>query len=270
MANATHSIEYDSETNEPRVTRTVPRLTVDEMRDRVVKILAGELYPSDQVTDQNVLGIVFMPLAMGGLHPDDSLIERFLGSASAPERVEGDPEKPKHPGYPETRPEAPEHPELVRPDPTILSDVEWGDREQEEWEEHFKQVELENRKLLLAWEEETRKWGLATEEVNEAHALVDAAYEETLVGWREELVAHAERTAWRDASIQEWQDLYGRVFAGWASEVGVLLGDMRKAAPRSINGYPIFFGFEMIHREDWARMRKALVRECARSQTLEV
>jgi hypothetical protein len=262
--------ETDEETGEPRIIMQVPRLTVDAMRDRVIRILSGELYPSDQVRDLSVLELVFMPLAMGACRPDPATIEKIMGSVEPPETIEGDPEKPEHPGYPEPEAEAPKYPELVRPNFQIRSDVEWGDREPEEWAAHWAEVEAKNQVLLQKWEREVEKHQKVLDGYREVQAAVDAEYEKVLEEWREELQQNADRNAERERVNQEWKDRYHRIFCRWGEDIGVFIGDMRKTFPRAINGYPMFFEFEIVHREDWARIYKALCREIERSKEIEV
>jgi len=265
-----YRVIQDEETGEDRVLLTVPRLSVEDMRDRVIRILSGELYPSDQVRDPSILEMVFMPLALGALRPDDEAILKYLGSTSPPETIEGDPEKPEHPGYPDPEAEEPVYPELIRPNPKLKSDVEWGDAEPEEWGAHLAKVEAQNQALLRAWEQEVEKHDVLRKAYQTVCGLVDAAHEKTLEDWREELASFQDRVVERERLRKEWTDKYDRVFKLWGSDLGVMVGDMRKAAPRSINGHPIFFGFEVIHRDDWDRIYNALVRETERSKTIEV
>lgn len=35
-------------------------------------------------------------------------------------------------------------------------------------------------------------------------------------------------------------------------DVGDVIGDLDKAGPRTVNGYPIFFSCQVVHRDDWA------------------
>jgi hypothetical protein len=45
---------------------------------------------------------------------------------------------------------------------------------------------------------------------------------------------------------------------------------MGKTFPRSINGYPIFHEFVIVHPDDWARIHAAALRESKRLEKLEV
>lgn len=265
-----YRVETDEETGEPRVIYSVPHLSVDEMRDRVVRILSGELYPSDQVRDTSVFEMVFLPVTMGALRPDSKLVEKFMGSESPPEVIEGDPERPAHPGYPDLEYEEPKYPELIRPDTKIKSDVEWGDREPEEWAAHWAEVESKNQDLIRKWEREVEAHQTLIEDYDKVRAKVDEEYEKTLADWRVLLEKSAERNAERERRNKEWVARYNRVFSRWGEEIGVLVGDMKKTFSRSINGYPIFFEFSIVRPDDWERIRNALIREIGRSKDIEV
>jgi len=52
--------------------------------------------------------------------------------------------------------------------------------------------------------------------------------------------------------------------------IGVLYEYMSEAAPRSINGYPIFFSMRILHKIDWEIALKMLVAEEQRQKRLEV
>ena len=53
-------------------------------------------------------------------------------------------------------------------------------------------------------------------------------------------------------------------------QIGCIYEFVDKAGPRSINGYPIFFSFRMIHTDDWARAAAAIEREEKRREKIEV
>lgn len=47
-------------------------------------------------------------------------------------------------------------------------------------------------------------------------------------------------------------------------QIGVVYGDMKDVAPRSINGYPIFFTIGFLNQADWERVKAAYGRESQR------
>lgn len=63
-------------------------------------------------------------------------------------------------------------------------------------------------------------------------------------------------------------------FAGWPEEalnnVGVLYSEYSKAFPRTVNGYPMFGEFRILHKKDWERASKAINRELERRKEIEV
>lgn len=54
------------------------------------------------------------------------------------------------------------------------------------------------------------------------------------------------------------------------AQVGVLYEEYSKAAPRSINGLPMFFSFKMLHIDDWKRAQVAIDKEMERRKTIEL
>lgn len=63
-------------------------------------------------------------------------------------------------------------------------------------------------------------------------------------------------------------------FTGWKKEdlgqLGCVYERIDKAAPRGINGLPMFFSMRMMHTEDWARAIIAINRELNRRENIEV
>lgn len=63
-------------------------------------------------------------------------------------------------------------------------------------------------------------------------------------------------------------------FDGWSEddmgEIGVIYEYISKAGPKCINGCPIFMSLRMLHRDDWERCRKAILREQERREEIEV
>jgi len=51
-------------------------------------------------------------------------------------------------------------------------------------------------------------------------------------------------------------------------EIGVLYAPMKAAAPRTINGLPMFFEVRALSRADWKRAREALIAEQERRKTI--
>lgn len=53
-------------------------------------------------------------------------------------------------------------------------------------------------------------------------------------------------------------------------DIGVLYASMKSAAPRSINGLPMFFEVRTLSRNDWARARAALIAEQERRKSIPI
>ena len=52
------------------------------------------------------------------------------------------------------------------------------------------------------------------------------------------------------------------------SQIGCIWEHMHKAAPRSINGKPIFFSLNLLHKDDWERAMVAIEREQERRKNI--
>lgn len=52
--------------------------------------------------------------------------------------------------------------------------------------------------------------------------------------------------------------------------IGTIYEYYSEAGPRSINGYPCFFGFRMLHIDDWRRVLAAAEAETARRENVAI
>lgn len=52
--------------------------------------------------------------------------------------------------------------------------------------------------------------------------------------------------------------------------IGVIYESYDKAGPRSINGFPMFFSFSMLHIDDWERAKVAIIKEQERRKSIEL
>jgi len=259
----------EEEEGEPRVLLDVPRRTQEEMKEIVLGLLNGSLLPSVFVPD-NLKGMVFLPMAMGGLSPPKEVVERVMGSASPPETVEGDPPKPPYPAYPDRNPDPPDKPTRRLPDPALKAALEWEDIEPEEWEAHLVEVEEENNLRIMQWQDAHNEWMDLCDSISEKCRQLDEAYAKEIAAWQEELKAHQDRDAERKLAYDTWVERHARIFSRWGEDVGCLLGDMKNTFPRAINGFPMFHAFSIVHREDWHRIDAAAQRESERQSKIEV
>ncbi len=247
----------------------IPRRSQEELREIVRMRLANEILFSDEVSP-DLTGIVFMPLAMGALRPSEEVLVEVLGSASPPETLKGEPQKPSHPGYPETAGEPPPKPVLAKLPKNILSDIEWGYIPEEEREALLEKLREENQQRIRAWEEASMVWMERLDADTRARTEVDALYEESLRVWEESLSKHEADVAARNLLREEWSTKYKAFMSEWAEDLGVVFGNMKDTFPRAINGFPMFHSVSMVHKEDWTRIKTALIREMERSRELEV
>jgi len=159
---------------------------------------------------------------------------------------------------------------MMRPDPTKKSALEWGDMEEEEWENHLEWVEAKNQGSIRKWEEDSMEWHRLLDGHTQIRRGIDTEHERLIAAWGAELALHQERAAEREAAYQEWVERQGRIFSRWGADVGILYGEMKNTFSRSINGQPIFHTFSILHLEDWERVDAACRRESERMRDIEV
>jgi hypothetical protein len=244
----------------------IPRLTEDEMREVVRDRLACKVMFSCEVSE-NMISMVFGCGMLGeALRPPADLVESLLGSSEPPEVLEGEPGKPEHPGYPEPVGDPPEKPTLIRMPESMRLDLEFGEiaEDDEDVLAVKAEVETENERRIREWDDASHAWHKALDEERRVRREINEAHDAALEAWQASLDQHADAVAAREAARDEWIARYEDHFSEWGADVGVLSGDMSKTYPRSINGYPIFHAFQIIHRDDWKRIESAIIREQSR------
>lgn len=244
----------------------IPRLTEDEMREVVRDRLACKVMFSSEVSE-NMISMVFGCGMLGeALRPPADLVESLLGSSEPPEVLEGEPEKPEHPGYPEPVGDPPEKPTLTRMPESMRLDLEFGEIAEDDEDVLAVKAEIkaENERRIRAWHDDSMAWHKALDEESRVRREIDKAHDAALEAWQASLDQHADAVAAREAARDEWTARYEGHFSEWGADVGVLAGDMSKTFPRSINGYPIFHAFQIIHKDDWKRIESAIIREQSR------
>ncbi len=258
----------DEEDGEPRPIYIVGRMSQEALRETVRGLLDGTWYPSVAVPEE-LMQLVFVPLAMGALSPPDELREKLVGHPPKLLEDSDKPELPEEPEYPK-KPGKPRLPKKVKVDPQVQSDWEWDEITQEEYDAHLEEVVLTNEdrakryKIRLdAYPTKLREWEEECERIRQEYDQACQAVQDELSRWADK--AREAREAY-DA----WVEKHDRIFSKWGSEIGCLIAPMKNAFPRSINGHPMFHSFTIIHKDDWSRIHNACVRESERMENLEV
>ena len=249
----------------------IPRLTEDEMREIVRDRLACKVMFSLEISD-SVRGLCMMPVAMGALSPPEQLRIALLGSAEAPETLEGEPDKPQHPGYPDPVGDPPEKPALITMPDKVRLDLEFGDLDDDDEVvvETRARIVAENTKRIREWETASLAWDKAVESESRVRREIDADHSEAVKAWEADLAQHTEAVEARKQAQEDWRARYDDVFGEWLSDLGEIMGRMKDSFPRGINGYPIFHAVTLIHKDDWTRIKAAILREQERAETLAV
>ena len=249
--------------SELRPKMPIARLTEERMREIVSDRLARQVMFSDEVTPQSV-GLVFLPIAMGGFAPPEELRLALMGSLGPPETLEGEPPKPEQPSYPPPVADPPPKPTLVRLDPEIERQFGWGDLDQEDLDAAKAKVEETNRQRIQEWDEAYFVWDKSIDDRSTEVTRIDTEHEQAVAEWEASLDAHEEVSAERQRLHDEWVEKHDRIFSEWGVNIGVVMGDMKDSFPRGINGYPMFHACQPIHKDDWERIQAAIVKEQAR------
>jgi hypothetical protein len=241
----------------------ITRLTEDQMREIVLDRLACKVMFSGEIPAAT-RSLCLLPVAMGALSPPAEIMVALLGSDKPPETLEGDPEKPKHPGYPPELDEPPEKPVLGTISPALINDLEWGEATEDEVACAKDDLQTENRRRIREWQDASFAWQDALDERTQACGALDAAYEETMTAWRDSLPAHEDAKAARQKAHDDWVEKHDRIFADWGANIGEIMGHMKDSFPRGINGCPMFHAVTVIHKDDWSRIEAAIIREQSR------
>ncbi len=271
-----------------------PDYTQPQLKRFVRDYCDGRLY-CDHQCDPNILGMVFLPLALGGLSPkapDEK--EGTEGDAAwhAAQKLPPDPgEKPKatpppvgpqQPKYPEPPPEPIWHqvdPEREKalllaasPDVKVESvhDLFVEEGLPAAMAEYRESIEHKNNALQTEHEAAVAEHQLVVDALRGVH---DAAWE----GHRVALAEHREQEARLAERKVEWQRakaIHEATRRGFAvtrfQNLGVIYEEISKAGPRSINGQPIFWSLRIINRSDWKRAHAAITRELSRREDMEI
>jgi hypothetical protein len=255
---------------EPRAVMPIPRIAEDRMRELVNGVLNGSLLTTQQMRAAQV-PLSFLPVALGVLAPPEELRRVLMGSDAPPE--EPDPPDPPDEPVPDLQVGAPARPErlpLRTVDPNTQSAHEWGEIGDGEWDAHVTEVEEANRDAAAEHQRALRCWERELEGYAASMEADKADFDRAMAVYKEERSAWEAATAEHEEVKAGWVEVHDRVFGRWSEDIGVLVGDIKDAFPRGVNGYPMFHAFSTIHREDWMRVREAIDREEERRGNVQV
>ena len=260
----------------------VDMATPQELKKFVLAYCDGQILCDHQVRDVNLTGMVFMPLLLGafaipepkeGETPDPAYLarkslEKDIGPEPKPEPLPSPPRKPPYPPEP-VKPE-----NWQEPDPeqiqVIEDDIQWGVSPPERLANYLEEIRLHNVGVDFHREQALRDW-------EAAKAKVDADHEKALKDHRKLCQQVQKRNKSVDKALEEWtlaklrQNAVMEGFqVGRMADLGCIYEEYSKAGPRSINGYPCFFSFHVLSKNDWERARKAIIKELAHREEMEV
>lgn len=262
-------VAYVNEAGETCYKMRVPRRTDDELRADVRGILENQLYPSVSVPP-SLVGMVFMPVLLGALAPPDEVRDLVFGGLGPKPKEPLPPEAPKKPKLPEALP-FPAEPTLVEVDPEMEFKERWSDISPDEMAAHRAEVAQKNAETQAKYEAELARVTKHNETLNRRatrvcreHAKKLKQHQAAYKNWETTQLAEYHQ------KLAAWEALNEKLYTGWVQDIGCLIGDMKNTFPRSINGYPMFHAYYVVHKDDWKRIAAAVNRELDRAKNLEV
>lgn len=256
--------------------------TKDELKKFVMAYCDGQILCDHQVRDSNIMGMVFMPLILGafaikapeeGAEPSpEYLAQKALDKDIGPEPCQTPPPPtPVKPAYP---PEPPKPANWREPDPEqvkiIEEDIRWNVAPPERLENYLEEIRLHNVGVDYHRQQALTDWEAQKAAIDETHKKAMAQHKKTVDTLRAaDRRFAAKHRKWEIAKARQKALLSG-FQAGRMSDLGVIYEEYSKAGPRSINGYPCFFSFRVLSRNDWERARKAINRELEHRESMEV
>lgn len=256
----------------------VERMTEAELRKFVLGVADRQIFTSAHMhpTDfENVVGIVFMPLAFGALQPEEGthIPHKPRLSGNPPDEPDLE-EMPKRPSAPEPIPKY----ATIEADPAHIEELEfkirWYRSAPESVDRYRAEIAAHNEEMEAKWRadvaEQERKYAAVIEEWEEGCEVLTRRNGKLLADHEAALKEWAEENARTIKDIEEWEELRKRWITEYTAQIGVLWEWMSKAGPRAINGYPIFMSMRVMHRDDWSRAVGAIQREEKRREDIEV
>lgn len=243
----------------------VTRQPREKLRELVNQLLTNAVLTSEQVPD-NLLGSVFMPLLFGAIAPPEGVLpprpekpqEEVL--PPVPDLVlphpPGRPHPPAPPPYPKAEMALVDQGRLLERDvmPPYEAAVAAHEVVLERWRNT---VDAQHTTACAAHQAQC-------DVLRAVHAEQTARQAEAV---REAKARHAEAMCAYEAALAIFNEEHKKVCTEWNRDIGILYEEYRAAGPVGINGYPMFFSFRILHKDDWAIVKAAVLREQARRQS---
>lgn len=239
----------------------------------VLDAVAGHILTSENV-DPTVISMVFMPIALGALEVPQAVMDEIADKLPpCPPTTEFTEPEPTPEPLPASTPIAPEAPATMKCDPQEVERLARG--------EFF--GTLMPGETLEAYRASIRDKNAA---LKTAHKAALSDYEKSKQDYDREVQAVTERNA---ARHREWEDRKKRAEQGdlaavakydvacvaarirYWKDMGCIWQHCDKAhSGRGVNGYPIFWSFNLMSAKTWERALAAIRRECDRQKEIEV
>lgn len=265
-----------------KVKYDIPGQSQEDLKRFVRDYCDGQILCDHQVREASILGMVFMPLALGafsikapkeGEEPSpEYLAEKALTKDIGKEPVLKDPPTPPaKPPYP-PKPEKPK--DWKEPDAeqikVIEDDIRWNVSSPERLENYLEEIRLHNVGVDYHRAQVLLDWEAAKTVIDQAHEQALAEHQKVLQGQEPARRRFkAKHLKWKQKQARQ-NTLLGGFSQGRMSDLGVIYEEYGKAGPRAVNGYPIFWSFRILNRSDWERARKVIIQEIQRREDMEV
>ena len=269
--------------------KQIPRMEQAELRKFVVDVLAGQIFTDKQLRSANDASMVFAILAFGGLDPygpDEEKGREGDSAWFARQKLPSpwdEPEMPEEPVWEEPDKlkyaRKPEKPDAMEPDYSALPDPTWDFMEGEDPHASLREAaqKVAQRKTdarMVEWQREVDDWEKGCRELDQQweaeYQIAKAKHDEEMAEWGAECDSLENRHAEWEREHAISNAAYQGFGEQYLKDLGCIYEHMSKAGPRGINGYPMFMSCHLMHKEDWERALKAILREQKRQEGLEV
>jgi hypothetical protein len=257
----------------------VRRMNRKEMKEFILQYCNRHIYTELDVPS-NLLTMVFMPLALGGLAVPSQIIPEFPEPPEAPPEAPGapDPDDLKPVEFDKTKPDKLKK---VDPDPETVADItssiDYEMADEKAMAEYLGGIEKENLTLEAQYQVALKAWkGLKKAHTKAEKARIKAIKDEYAkkVGEHEEQIRdlcedYDKQLEKYEEKLEKAEEDYHAILAHWLKGYGFVYANLKDAGPRSINGYPMFWKMSIVHKEDMKPLMEGARRELQRRANVD-
>lgn len=259
-----------------------PCMELPALKQFILDYCDGNILCDHQVRDQGILGMVFLPLVMGAfsIYPPKEGEEPtpvYLALQALTKDIGPEPKRPEVPPAPVKPPYSLEPAPAVgwkTPDPEqvkiIEDDIAWGVAPPERLTKYLEEISLFNVGVDYHHADVKATWEASKKDIDLRHKQAEIDHRRQSKSLDKRIKAfEGEHRTWKLEAARRNALLTG-FRAGHIADVALIYENYSKAGPRGVNGYPIFWSFHIVNHTDWERARKAISKELAHREAMEI